>query len=212
MHAFTALFGAYDRVWDAPPGGGTLLTDQHPGASRGWEARVIAPPCRGEPARSNRAVKLQPHRWLPLGWVLYHDASMRLRVPPDVVLARFRELAGRDAPAYFLRHSLGHTTSDEFAWVAQRKYTPPAVLEAQRQATPVVVMGHPTIEGRLYTADTRDPTVRTLFDAWWARVARYSHRDQLSFPGALAESGCAAALVDFKAMRPLYDLRPHARR
>lgn len=208
MKLFTASFGAYDRVWD---GTGVMFTDERPPDPRGWDVRVMEPPCPGDAARSSRAVKLQPHKHLELGWVVYHDASMRLKVPPSGVLARFRQLAGRDAPAYFLRHSLNHTTAGEFDWVGERQYTPPAVLEEQRRITPSEVMGCPTIEGRLYAADTRVETVRRLFDEWWAIASRYSHRDQLSFTTAAARSQADVALVDFRAMRSTYDLRPHRR-
>ena len=217
--AYSAIFGAYDDVKAAPPGGGILFTDRAPASRRGWTVILVEPDYPENLARSNRALKLNPRRVVELAGAeelnpthtLYLDGSMTLRVPPSRVLELFRAEAGRDHDVFTLRHSLGHTAADEPAWVARKGIVDPEVLERQRRRyqDAGVPPDLPIAEARLVVA-RRSSTADAFFAAWWAEVRDHAHRDQISYPYAVHTTGADVYLYR-GAWPPLFRRKNHAR-
>jgi hypothetical protein len=210
---YTAIFGRYDRPHPAPEGGGVLFTDEAPKRARGWDVRVTAPADPANPARSNRAIKLQPHVHLPTAErTVYVDGRMGLRVSGLELTRRFITWAGGDHDVFALTHSLGHTAHDEFAWVRERRITSEPVLREQQERYRLAGMPDdlPTAQAGVLVV-RRTPAAITFMDVWWEEVRRYSHRDQLSLPYAAWLTGADVHLVPIERARALWVGRPHAR-
>jgi hypothetical protein len=207
--AYTAIFGGYDKPRAAPPGG-VLFTDRAPDPRLGWDARIVAPPFPDNLARSNRYFKLQPHRHFT-GRVLYLDGGMTLTTTPEGVLAAFQAVAGGDHDVFTLRHSLGHTASDEPDWVLRKGIVRRDVLDsqAQRYARLGVPPDTPTAEARLIIAKL--PQAVPFFDAWWGEVREYTHRDQVSFPFAWWSTRADVFLAPYDWGRSLFRHARHAK-
>lgn len=212
MTSFTAIFGGYDRPRAAPAGRAVLFTDCVPTTDEGWEVRLTKAPYPENLARSNRAIKLQPHRHLPdAERVLYLDGGMTLTRSPRDILAAFQDQAGGDHDVFILRHSLGHTLASEPAWVAGKGITRADVLARQidRYRELGVPPETPTVEARLIIS--KPAAAAAFFDAWWAEVREFAHRDQVSFPFALWSTRADVHLVPFAFARPFFTIKPHAR-
>jgi len=209
---FTSVFGGYDRVRAAPAGPAVLFTDQQPSDARGWDVQIVRAFDPSNLARSNRAIKLQPHQHVTADRTLYVDGNVTLTVTPAELLAEFVRLAGDDHDVFTLRHSLGHTLANEPEWVARQGITRESILERQvtRYRHLGVPDGLPTAEARIILARSNAST-RQFFDTWWREVREYSHRDQVSFPYAVWATGVDAFLLPFRETRGLYTLKPHAR-
>jgi len=206
---YTAIFNAYDRPLPAGRGCPHVLFTDAPVRAPGWDVRIV-PRRFTNAARENRFYKLSPHRLFPGERVIYHDGGMRLRVPPESVLQCFQAHAGGDHSIFTLRHSLGHVMRDEFAWVRRKGITSPAVLDAQEREYRAAGMPFdaPVAEARLIISR---PDAGAFFDAWWAEVERFSHRDQVSFPYAWWSTAADVHLVPYQLARAHFKLRPHVR-
>lgn len=212
MIVYTSVFDGYDRP-RAPafPSVPHVLFTDAPTTAPGWDVRVVKRRFPN-PARENRWYKLQPHHLFPgVERVIYHDGGMRLTVSPAELISRFIHHAGGDHSVFTLRHSLGHTMRDEFAWVRARGITDPRVLDAQEREYQLAGMPFdaPVAEARLLVSR---PDSREFFSAWWAEVARWSHRDQLSFAVARHLTSADVHLIDGIPWGELFSKRPHRRR
>jgi hypothetical protein len=188
-----------------------MFTDAPPPERLGWEARIVRPPYPNNLARSNRYYKLQPHAHLMADRVLYMDGRMRLNANPADVLAAFQDEAGADHDVFMPAHSLGHMAYDEPDWVLQKGITSPSVIREQVQRYEEAGMPRdlPACQAGVFIAKLNDRT-REFFNAWWAEVERYSHRDQISFPYAWWSTNADVHLVPYKVARARFRLRAHA--
>lgn len=206
---YTALFGGYDELRPALDSrvGHVLFTDgERSGNVNGWEI-VNVKRRFVNPARENRYYKLQPHLHFPLKTVMYHDASMKLRLPATVIA---KQMVAKDphADAYFLRHSLGHHIQDEFDWLREKGIVDNDLLDYLRVRYSGIENDIPGVEARLFLAK---PSAEPLFRLWWDEVREFAHRDQISYYYALKESGVRVCLLDFRETRAWYHIFPHSK-
>jgi hypothetical protein len=139
-------------------------------------------------ARSNRFFKLQPHRFFDAERVIYHDASMQLKMTGQALIRHLIRHAGRDHEVFTLRHSLNHTLADEAAWIKAKGITRPEIVDAQMERYRDIPQDLPTAENGLLVMKLT-PRVKDFLDLWWHEVEHFSHRDQLSFPYAYHKTG-----------------------
>ena len=208
MTVYTAIFGGYDNpLVPLARGERHVLFTDHAVRAPGWDVRVVSRRF-SNPARENRYYKLQPHKFFPGETVLYHDGGMRLLAPPEVILERFRGIAGGDHSVFTLRHSLGHSMRNEFDWVRRKRMVSAEVLDVQEAR--YVIEGSPfdapVAEARLVVSR---PGSEGFFDAWWGEVRQFAHRDQVSFAYARWRSEADVYLVPFLTARGYWEHKPH---
>lgn len=114
---------------------------------------------------------------------LWHDAAFQLTVDPRVAVRQ--ALAGADMLA--LRHPHRDRIEDEADACARLGFAPRAVLEAQvaaYRATGWVDQSRITSTG--YCLRRHSPAMTAFNQRWWAEVALWTYRDQLSVDYALS--------------------------
>ena len=93
------------------------FTDDHTLESEDWEIRYIDPILVSDPTRSQREIKLRPHRYLPkYDSSLYIDNTVEFSRPPEELI---KELGEREKIS-LLKHSFRDTLYDEFIEVASQ--------------------------------------------------------------------------------------------
>jgi len=192
---YTVLTGGYERLNAQPVAARSAipficLSDDPELTAEGWKVRQIQPVFPHDPIRSQRALKLRP--WLHLGdfdLSIYIDNSVVLTDTPEAIIAR--HWTGGSA-LVLSRHSFRATVMDEFLEVS--------LLGLDDQTRIFEQLNHYLVadaeglsEQPYWTAillrDHGDADMRRLMDIWWAHVARYSRRDQLSFNAACRIAG-----------------------
>jgi hypothetical protein len=107
---YTALTGAYERLNEQPVATAAnipfiCLTDDVGLRSKTWQIRRVDMLFPMDPVRSQRALKLCPHRYLPdFDCSLYIDNCVLLSAPPERLIEQFDVAADRlvsVAPAEF---------------------------------------------------------------------------------------------------------------
>lgn len=193
MAMYSVLLGGYESLNEQPkiaqaPHDGVrriLLTDDASRTSDFWEVVLVEPALADDPVRSQRLLKILGHPVLDeFETTLYVDNAVTLRSTPSVVLDAW--LGDRDlaVPA----HSYRTTILDEFDEILRLRYDDPArvyeqlVAYASHHAEALDVRPHWTA----ILARRRTPEVLAAMRVWADHVLRYSRRDQLSAPLALA--------------------------
>ncbi len=181
---YTAIFDDYD---DAPtvdlPEAGlryVLFTDGHIEAPAPWEVRRIGRVFR-DPQRDARRVKLLPHIFLPEHdlsvWI---DANCRLR---QLTAKDVAQLLG-DAEIAVSRHHDRDCLFDE-ADVLLTSGDFDSAAAITRQVARYDSVGMPRHFGlhatMMLIRRHNEPNAKAFANSWWAEVASYSKRDQLSF-------------------------------
>lgn len=200
---YTALIGEHEGLNEQPAAHGSgipfiCLTDDPSLRSDSWEIRQVRPLLGRDPVRSQRAIKLRPHDYLPdFRASLYIDNTVLLRESPAEILRKYYPRSGFAIP----QHSFRHKLADEFIRVYDEGLDEGArVVE---QLNHYALIAPDVFEERPYWAavqirDHGNAAVRGLMELWFAHVLRYSRRDQLSLNFVLKECSFqpAAMLVD----------------
>ena len=191
---YTVLTGGYEELNEQPVAEASripfvCLTDDARLRSRTWQVRLVPTLFPADPVRSQRALKLRPHEYLPeFDGSLYIDNSVLLKEPPESLVEQFLPVPGFCLPA----HSFRKTVIDEFVEVARDGLDDRRRILEQLYHTaleaPGVLREKPYWNG-LMLRDHRDPAVRKALDLWFALVLRYSRRDQLSANLAFRRAG-----------------------
>jgi TOD1/MUCI70, glycosyltransferase-like domain len=199
---YTVLTGGYEDLLEQPIATSSQIdficfTDDRTLQSRSWQIRHIDPVFRSDPGRSSRHPKILAQRFLAdYGVSLYIDNAVRLTRTPESV---FGDLLGDDTGFAAMPHSFRATLDDEFDAVIAAGYDSAEVCEEQRahyrRRHPDLLAFRPIVGGLLLRRHNR-PDVAAAMERWWSHVVRYSRRDQLSLPVALAESGLAVSIID----------------
>lgn len=194
---YTVLTGGYESLSAQPAFSGTKIpcicfTDDPSLTSDVWDIRLIEPVFPNDLGRSQREIKINPHQYLPeFDASVYIDNSVQLKVLPEALIER---LAADGLPA-FCAHSYRAALLDEFLEVAKAGMEESSRLFEQcnhyLEQFPDVLSTRP-IWGGLLLRSHRCPQTQQFAKIWTAHTYRYSRRDQLSLPVALAISGLAA--------------------
>jgi hypothetical protein len=121
---FTTLFGGYEEINAQPVANFSkmdfvCLTDNPDLKSSDWQVRVVQPQFKSDPIRSQRLVKINPHRYLPeYEMSLYIDNSVELRQAPELLVDKFDV---EDKVFVIPRHSFRKNLQEEFVEVVARQ-------------------------------------------------------------------------------------------
>jgi len=182
---FTTLIGGYERLNEQPVASSSnipfiCLTDDPSLVSGTWQIRRVATTFEFDAVRSQREIKLRPHRYLDdYDASLYIDNSVLLNAPPELVFEHYFVENEFCLP----EHSFRDSVTDEFLAVSDAQLDDqtrlfeqlnhyalecPEALEERPYWTAILLRNH------------RNAAVREALDLWAAHVHRYSRRDQLS--------------------------------
>ena len=183
--AYTCLIGRYEVLNEQPVAAQSkipflCLTDDAALQSSTWRTIKTGTVFTMDPVRSQRTLKLLPHRFLPdFDISLYIDNSVVLTQPPEEVLDRYLTSFELALPAHSDRNSL----IDEFLEVANIGLDDPVCISEQldhyTSSDPGALDERPywtAILARRHRAHN----VQRALEIWAAHVLRYSRRDQLS--------------------------------
>lgn len=196
---YTVVLGRYDAIRPPlvvnPDVSYVAITDGS--APAPWQ--VVRPPrSKLSRVRQTRHLKLLAHKLFPdADWTIYYDGQLQLAVDPVALLSECE--AWGPAELYLFRHQDRECLYAEATEVVrigkdQRANVTPVIERFRRQGVPEragLYLGGMLIRRR-WSCDA--------FNArWWSHVAAGSHRDQISLPVALAESG-----VQFTALPAMW--------
>lgn len=190
---YTVLTSAYEEFNSQPfVAKGTNLpficfTDSDMKAPNGWEFRKIKPIFPQDPVRSQREIKIRPHRYLPeYDGSLYLDNSVLLKSDPSLLIDKVG-----DKIFSLPFHSFRKDLLSEFyeVLVAGLDYSE-RILEQfghYYKTNPSLMQSRPYFTGILLRHHN-DLRMIEFAEAWGAQVNRYSRRDQLSINYALSST------------------------
>lgn len=183
---YSALFGRYENLREQPVALAStvpfiMFTDDPELRSSTWDIRVVKPAVAGDAVRSARSLKITQDPSLDeFDESLWIDNRVRLRTDPSRLLDTW--LAAADVCMF--EHSFREKLIDEFSAVIEGGYDFPA--RVYEQLAHYVETSSDLLESKpLWTgmiARRRTEHVDRAMGDWWAEVARYSRRDQLSAP------------------------------
>ncbi|MDM0033345.1 DUF616 domain-containing protein [Variovorax sp. J22P271] len=214
---YTVLIGNYEALNEQPVARRSgipfiCLTDDPSLRSETWKIVTLAPAFKMDPIRSQRMLKICPHRVGALDGFersLYIDNSVVLHEAPEQIIERHGWAQGIGLPG----HSDRESVMDEFIEVARNGYDDQnRIFE---QLNHYLTYGEPTLSERPYwTAimlrDHRDPAVRAAMRRWADHVLRYSRRDQLSLNAALRDAGIVPARWELDNRASWFHTWPHS--
>lgn len=211
---YTIMVGGYEQLntFAIPNSAGVrqiCLTDDPVLTSDVWEIRQVKPWFPMDPIRSQRAMKVLPHVFLPeFDRSLYIDNTIQLTADITDIFAAFDGSDGIALPS----HSFRESVLDEFLEVARLGFDDSNRIFEQLNHYLLEDEAH--LAGRPYwTAillrDHRNPAILNLMHIWWAHIARYSRRDQLSFNYALRQAGVSPNVIDIDNFASWFHTWPH---
>ena len=182
---YTTIFGDYDKLIDpvADLKGIKCIcfTDNENIKSNIWDVRVIKPHIPGDSCRSARYVKINAHLFLSeFEHSMYIDGNMLLKSVPDIPTVL-------DGHKFSMEPHRGRDcVYDEADACKLLEKDNSVVLDEQIRI--YKELGYPSHAG-LYGSGIHfkahnDPSLIDRCSNWWEHVARYSMRDQISFPVA----------------------------
>ena len=188
--AYTGVFGREDVLlepcFDAWKVDLFCWTDLDFGGRSMWQmVRVGLPDL--EPARRNRQVKI----WFPAAWngyeySLYVDSTVELLVDPRELIPLLEP--GSDICVF--RHPHRDCVYEEAREVVRQRKAKAEVVARQVAAyRGRGVIPHSGLWACTVILRRHTPFMREFGRRWWAEVEAFSHRDQISFPVVVAETG-----------------------
>jgi FkbM family methyltransferase len=198
---YTCLTGGYERLNEQPVARRSnipfiCLTDDPSLRSDTWQVRQLPMPLRDDPVRSQRILKILPHRHLgDFERSIYIDNSVMLTAAPEKILETYAGDSSFAAPL----HSYREYVIDEFAEVSTEGLDDPARVSEQllhyQASDPDGLLDKPFWTAILLR-DHRDARLAEALREWAAHVLRYSRRDQLSLNHVLRRAGVSARAID----------------
>jgi hypothetical protein len=171
------------------------LSDSPTLRSASWEWRLVERPLAMDAVRSQRDIKIRPHRYPPeFDASINIDNSVVLDRPADALWA----MHNRESGFTLARHSGRETLLDEFVAVMRLGLDDGAKVAEQFDhpllAEQGVLAERPWWAGMLLRHHHRKDMV-DLAEAWAVHVHRYSRRDQLAPNGVLARRGLRPGIL-----------------
>src|SRR5208337_2377479 len=211
---YTTLIGGYEKLKEQPIALTSrvpfiCLTDDPDLRSETWQVQHVPTLFSMDPIRSQRALKLRPHEYLPnFDCSLYIDNTVLLTRPPEELIEEHLSTSGFCLP----KHSYRDTVLDEFLVVARTGLDDQNRIFEQLNhysiEVPEVLQEKPYWSGILLR-DHRNPIVRTMLEVWLAHVLRYSRRDQLSVNLAFRCAGLKPATLCIDNFASWFHSWPH---
>lgn len=212
---YTALIGDYEELNEQPVAKNSNIpficfTDSETLSSNSWEIRKVSTLFGMDPIRSQRDIKIRPHRFLDDYDVsIYIDNSILLTETPEKILETYKD----NLPFCLSYHSFRYNIIDEFLTIIKFALDDPMrVLEQLNHYTmlhPEVLKTRP-LWGGFLLRDHHDPLVREMGERWAAHVNRYSRRDQLSISACFAECGLDPKVIAIDNYKSWFHSWPHA--
>ncbi|EXU76318.1 hypothetical protein BG55_06060 [Erwinia mallotivora] len=195
MCLYTVIIGGYEELNELPSeiAASSLakicLTDDPTLTSKTWEIRVVKPAFPMDTVRSQRILKILPHRFLPeFERSLYIDNTIYLKRNPVEIINTFCENSDISVPL----HSFREHVYEEFLEVARGGLDDSARIFEQMnhyQLTHSEVLKLKPYWSAILVRNHMKKHVIDLMESWYRQVLRYSRRDQLSLNYAEAETG-----------------------
>lgn len=186
------------------------LTDDPDLVSAHWEIRRITPLFPYDEIRSQRALKVLAHRYLPeFRWSLYVDNTVQITRDVSAIFADNWRKSAFTIPS----HSFRDTVVDEFLEVARLGYDDGSRIFEQLNhyaLTHEALLSDKPLWTAIMLREHHDPLLQQAMETWWAHIARYSRRDQLSINYALAVTGLRPNVLDLDNHRSDLHSWPHA--
>ena len=214
---YTALIGDYEDLNEQPVSKQSNIpficfTDSETLTSDSWEVRKIDPLFGMDPIRSQRDIKIRPHRFLDEYDVsIYIDNSILLTETPEKILESYY----KNLPFCLAKHSFRNKVIDEFLLVV--KFGLDDSMRVFEQLNhymllyPKIMQNQP-LWGGFLLRDHRNPLVREMGERWAAHVNRYSRRDQLSMNVCFAECGLEPQVITIDLYKSWFHSWPHTPR
>lgn len=216
---YTVNVGRYDKLRAAPrlAGWHCIYFSDRPlplwaraRDNLGWEVRLLDALGGGEEAaRRSREPKLLPHRYLAeFDYSLYVDANILVRQDPTPLL---QELGWPDVLT--TRHPFRATLGEEVESCILEGKAPAEVLRAQldsyreRGLPPEA----PLYENNVLARRHASAGAVRLAEAWWSAFAAHPHRDQLSLPWVVQQTGIVPAVLEQDVKRRFFQAKSHDR-
>lgn len=213
---YTLLIGDYETLSEQPVAASSnipfiCLTDNPALKSDTWTVVPVATAFPMDPIRSQRILKICPHRipaLLTFEHSLYIDNSVVLREAPEKFIGKLPMESGIGLP----HHSFRHTVHDEFIEVARLGLDDQGRIF--EQLNHYLAAGDATLDDApFWTAillrDHRNPEVQRAMEQWLSHVLRYSRRDQLSINTALRTAGLVPDRWEIDNHRSFFHTWPH---
>jgi hypothetical protein len=198
---YTALVGNYERLNEQPIALRSdipfiCFTDDPNLRSETWQVRPVACALARDFPRSQREIKLRPHKYLPdFEASLYIDSNILLTERPEAIFERYFPASG----LALARHSFRRTVGDEFVEVYNNGLDDPGKFVEQLDhylATCPDILDERPFWGGLLLCDLRSEPTRALLELWFTHVLRYSRRDQLAFNYVARQLGFAPDAIE----------------
>lgn len=195
---YTALFGDYEEINEQPVARSSsarfvCFTDNRELRSDTWDVRHVDPFLIGDPSRSSRFVKTLGYRELGALRSLYIDNSVKLTCDPVDILDAWLQ----DRPIAMMAHQYRRNIDEEFKACLRAGVDSSVRLKEQREHYRrhlPAAFGVPLLWGGMI-ARTDDASNQELMEAWFAHILRFSRRDQVSLPAAIAQTGVSVRMV-----------------
>ena len=194
------MFGYSERFADQAVEGDSdtdfiCFTDDRTLTSQQWRFRYVDPEQFG-PVRTAKMVKQLAHRFVgEYAESLYLDNTIILKTPVDRIFAR---LDTTTAPMVCFKHPERDCIYEEAEIVMGLGYDDPAIIEKQMMTYRLA--GYPAHAGLwalgFQLRRHNDLSLIAVMESWFAEVARFSYRDQLSFSFVARQAGFVPALFD----------------
>jgi hypothetical protein len=198
---YTVLIDEYEELSNQPLARSSrlpfiCLTDNPALRSDTWEMRPVERLFPLDPIRSQRAIKIRPHEYLPdFERSLYVDNSVLLKAEPERILER----CGGTSVFWLPKHSFRETVLEEFLEVGLGLDDEARLLEQLNhyQLNAPEVLQEQVFWTAIMARDHQDVRVPTMLDIWSAHVQRYSRPDQLSinYPGGSSTMPVASPMA-----------------
>ncbi|WP_267443628.1 glycosyltransferase domain-containing protein [Erwinia psidii] len=195
MCLYTAVTGNYEELNELTPdiaGAGIdkiCFTDDPTLTSETWDVRVVKPAFAMDSVRSQRMLKILPHRILAeYRSSLYIDNSISLKQNPVDIINFFCGISDISVPLHSYRDHL----YEEFIEVAKSGLDDPARIFEQMnhyQLTHSEMLQAKPYWAGIMIRNHMNSNVINMMETWYQHILRYSRRDQLSLKYAEKESG-----------------------
>lgn len=211
---YTCLVGNSEALNEQPTAAQSRLpficfTDNPGLRSETWQVRVVPRLFAMDPVRSQRQIKILPHKYLPeFDASLYIDNSVLLRQPPEALVEKYFPASG----FCILEHSYRATVDDEFIEVARLGLDDQNRIFEQREHYKIKypeILSEKPYWGAILLRDHRNPAVAKMLELWFAHVQRYSRRDQLSVNLAFRLAGLSPDVLRYDNFESEYHSWPH---
>lgn len=186
MCLYTGIFGGYEKLNElegevaASKIKKICFTDDPDLTSSTWEIRVVKPAFPLDSVRSQRMIKVNPHKFLKeYKNSIYIDNTVRLLIDPIKIIKKFCGSSNISLPV----HSYRNSVYEEFFEVAQTGLDDSARIFEQLNHYQIICPD--SLHRKPYWAgfivrNHMDNDVIKIMEEWYGQILRYSRRDQLS--------------------------------